>query len=220
MEAVTKICSKCQEEKSLESFNKQTTGKYGVESCCKKCKSVYKKEYYKNNPEKAKIFLINNPDYFNKYYTNNKSHIDKQHKEYCNSNEKIRDYKKNYIREYIKTYSKIPKQNISNRISKGIIRSLKNGKNGYHWENLVGYTIQNLMLHLEKQFIDGMSWDNQGKWHIHHKLCVSWWQFDTPQDREFKQCWALCNLQPLWAEENLSKGNKIDYKGNLCYKGI
>ena len=36
----------------------------------------------------------------------------------------------------------------------------------------------------------------------------SWWEFKSPEDDEFKQCWALCNLQPMWATDNIRKNNK------------
>jgi hypothetical protein len=29
-----------------------------------------------------------------------------------------------------------------------------------------------------------------------------------PTDKEFQECWSLKNLQPLWGEDNLSKGSK------------
>ena len=64
--------------------------------------------------------------------------------------------------------------------------------------------------HIESQFKDGMTWDNYGKngWHIDHIIPKSLFQFKSSEDDEFKQCWALCNLQPMWAFDNLSKGNK------------
>src|SRR3546814_3330220 len=56
-----------------------------------------------------------------------------------------------------------------------LFRSLGDGKNGRSWEILVGYTVADLMAHLERQFLPGMSWDNRGEWHIDHirPLCRS-----------------------------------------------
>jgi hypothetical protein len=56
-----------------------------------------------------------------------------------------------------------------------------------------------------------MNWElyMQGKIHIDHKRPIASFNFNSYKDKEFKECWALNNLQPLWAEENLSKGNKI-----------
>lgn len=76
------------------------------------------------------------------------------------------------------------------------------------WESLVGYSIKDLMKHLQKQFIDGISWENYGEWHIDHIIPVSKFNFTSIDDFDFKRCWALSNLQPLWASENIRKHAK------------
>jgi len=77
-------------------------------------------------------------------------------------------------------------------------------------EFILGYTIKELMFHMEQLFIDGMTWRNYGKWHIDHKKPKSWFKFNTAQDTQFLECWGLENLQPKWAKDNMSKGNKYD----------
>lgn len=74
---------------------------------------------------------------------------------------------------------------------------------------LLGYTLEELMNHLESLFTEGMTWDNYGEWHVDHKLPMSSFNFETTEDREFKLCWCLDNLQPLWGPDNLSKGSSI-----------
>ena len=54
-------------------------------------------------------------------------------------------------------------------------------------------------------FKEGMCWENHGSWHIDHKKPISKFKEGTSP----KIVNSLCNLQPLWAEENLSKGNKF-----------
>ena len=76
--------------------------------------------------------------------------------------------------------------------------------------DLLGYTPKQLMAHLESQFTDGMSWDNMGEWHLDHIRPVASFNFDSTYHPELKKCWALNNLQPLWAKDNMSKGNKWD----------
>ncbi len=66
-----------------------------------------------------------------------------------------------------------------------------------------------LISHLEQLFKDGMSWGNIDKWHVDHIIPRVMWEYQTTEDSEFKQCWALANLQPLWAEDNVRKGKKI-----------
>ena len=72
---------------------------------------------------------------------------------------------------------------------------------------LLGCNINELRFYLEGKFIDGMSWDNYGEWHIDHiRPCAS---FDLTDPEQQKKCFHYTNLQPLWAEDNLSKGDKI-----------
>lgn len=71
---------------------------------------------------------------------------------------------------------------------------------------LLGYTIEELMNHLESLFTDGMTWDNYGEWHVDHKKPMASFNFISTDDEGFKECWCLKNLQPLWKLDNLSKG--------------
>ena len=88
---------------------------------------------------------------------------------------------------------------------------MKGGKNGRRWELLVGYNVEDLKTHLERLFLDGMCWDNYGEWHIDHIVPRYRFEIKSAECKEFKNCWALSNLQPLWAEDNLKKGNRMDY---------
>ncbi|MDP2218538.1 MAG: NUMOD3 domain-containing DNA-binding protein [Methanolobus sp.] len=120
---------------------------------------------------------------------------------------KTKGYQADFSRERRKDN---PKIRLSDGVSNGIRSSLKGAKAGRHWEELVGYTLKQLMEHLEKLFKPGMTWENQGKyWHIDHVIPVSIFNFEKPEDFDFKLCWRLKNLQPLTKEENLSKGAKI-----------
>lgn len=74
---------------------------------------------------------------------------------------------------------------------------------------LLGYSIEELMTHLESLFTEGMTWDNYGEWHVDHKIPMNSFQFNSTEDVGFKECWRLSNLQPLWALDNLSKGTKV-----------
>lgn len=87
--------------------------------------------------------------------------------------------------------------------------SLKGAKGGRSWEKLVGYSVNDLIDHLESRFHEGMTWDNYGAWHIDHIRPIDSFNYLSPEDEEFRECWALQNLQPLWALENMRKGSKI-----------
>ena len=100
------------------------------------------------------------------------------------------------------------RQRLNESMSSMIYIALKENKNGHKWEDLVGYSVEDLMAHLESQFKDGMSWDNKGEWHIDHILPRSQFHFQSYDDTGFKECWGLQNLQPLWATDNLTKYTK------------
>jgi hypothetical protein len=70
---------------------------------------------------------------------------------------------------------------------------------------IIGCLPNQLKEHLEKQFNGNMSWDNYGKWHIDHIIPLS---SAKNEDEVYKLC-NYTNLQPLWAEDNLKKSNKI-----------
>ena len=57
----------------------------------------------------------------------------------------------------------------------------------------------------------GMNWNNYGKngWEIDHIKPISSFNFKSYEDKSFRKCWELVNLQPLWASENRFKSNKI-----------
>jgi hypothetical protein len=82
------------------------------------------------------------------------------------------------------------------------------GKGG-SWEKAVGYTVADLKRHLEALFVDGMTWENMGGWHIDHKRPCASFSYTSPADPEFRECWSLENLQPLWKVDNLRKGSKF-----------
>lgn len=78
-------------------------------------------------------------------------------------------------------------------------------------ESILGYTIEDLKKHISSRFSDDMNWSNYGTWHIDHITPASWFKYSSTDDADFKRCWSLDNLQPKWAFDNLSKGNR--YKG-------
>lgn len=104
--------------------------------------------------------------------------------------------------------AKNPKFAIAARMSASIYQSLNEKKAGRSWESLVGYSLEQLVQHLERQFLSGMSWENHGDWHIDHIRPIALFRFESETDVEFRDCWALSNLRPLWALANKSKNAK------------
>jgi hypothetical protein len=91
-----------------------------------------------------------------------------------------------------------------------LLRQHLKNKNKNHTFDIVGYSVKDLMIHLESKFKDGMTWDNYGSyWHVDHIVPAS--MFNHEDKEQFKTCWALENLQPLEAKLNLIKGDRLIY---------
>lgn len=99
-----------------------------------------------------------------------------------------------------------PRGHLNVRFGNAVRDAIRGKKSGRRWETIVGYTLCDLMTHLERQFVKGMGWHNMGRWHIDHVRPLASFSFDTADCPGFKAAWALTNLRPLWAAENLKKG--------------
>lgn len=127
--------------------------------------------------------------------------------------------KAHYKRKYYKVKNNL-KLNLNHRISNLVLFSLKNGsKNGRTWQSLVPYNLIQLKNHLKNTMPIGYTWQDflNGDLHIDHIIPIDTFDFDKPEDLEFKKCWALDNLRLLPKFENISKHNKIikSYQTNL-----
>jgi len=103
------------------------------------------------------------------------------------------------------------RRKLNRNVTWAICRSLNSHsdlRSKQYWESLVGFTLNQLIAHLESLFRPGMTWENRKEWHIDHIKPLALFDFETPKDTQFKEAWALKNLQPLWAKDNLSKGAK------------
>lgn len=90
---------------------------------------------------------------------------------------------------------------------RGCLTRLMAFKDGNKTAKLLGYSRFDLMKRIEFQFKDGMNWGNYGEWHIDHKKPLA--RFISQGITDPKIVNALSNLQPLWAKDNISKGDKF-----------
>lgn len=217
------VCKKCNIKKV------KTYRENNIEKCKK-----YDKKHRKENKKERKIlngkWRENNKEKICKrrkeYHQENRKAINARNKKWRTENpknpQKAKEARKRYrmanlekMRQKQRKYNRKRRLKLtyvlSDRISGNMRHYLKNSKNGKHWEYIVNYTLDDLKQHLEDQFTNNMTWKEflTGKIHIDHIIPVSLWVFNSYNDREFKQCWALCNLQPLWSVDNIRKGNKI-----------
>lgn len=182
----------------------------------------YQKEYRQKNKERRVEYNKINAEKLKKqkaqHHLNNKDKYNSLSKDWYFKNI---DRKKQYIKDNKEKFSKIFNDrrreryssdinykiatNLRNRIKSALRRKSNKSKSS----TLLGCSIQELKLHLESKFKQGMSWDNYNYrgWHIDHiKPCAS---FDLTKLEEQKKCFHYTNMQPLWAFENLSKGAKL-----------
>jgi len=209
-----KECPKCHNIKELSEYSPDKSKKDGRTSYCKSCRRELCNKYWLNNKEKATKATRKWQDEHRKRCAENKklwksANPELVKEQYQRWFEKDPDKVKLMFRGYASRRRTTIKGNLNNRIGPAMGRSLREGKDGRSWEDLVGYTVEQLRRHIEKHFLPGMSWDNKSKWHIDHKTPTSAFNFDTPDDVDFKKCWALNNLQPLWKLDNISKKDRL-----------
>jgi hypothetical protein len=160
MDALFKRCNSCKKELTLDMFHNSKNQKYGKHNQCKLCrkKDPSRKEY-------AKKWASENKEL--------KSMINKRYR--IKNAEKIKEYTKteNYKLLKFKSYKRNYEKNIKNpntlmamRIRTMISKYAKSKTDKTF--QMLGYSNFELVAHLEKKFVDGMSWDNYGKkgWHI------------------------------------------------------
>jgi hypothetical protein len=181
-----KICTRCGIEKPESEFHKQKQSKDGLKSHCKICRRAW----CEANKEKVKACYA-------EWYQANKAYYPEWRK---NNKDKIRAYH----RKRLKTDPLYKlKRNLRIRLCDALKGKLKSAAT----MKLVGCTLVFLKAHIESQFKPGMTWDNHGHWHVDHIRPCSSFNLSDPEQQRL--CFHYSNLQPLWAEENLSKSDSI-----------
>lgn len=189
-----KKCNGCRRLKAFREFGKRRSGKFGLRARCKQCEVEEAREYRERNPEKVRQGL-------------------RRYRE-TTPIEKLRSIRnrsnaKRMKNPTVKLESLLRKQLLGILKSRGIRKGPKESA-----LKLVGCTVQELKLHLERNFLTGMNWDNHGvqksggppKWHIDHIKDVR--HFDLSIEAQRRECVHYTNLQPLWAVDNIRKSNK------------
>jgi hypothetical protein len=220
----TKVCTKCLVEKALTEFYRENGTKNGFKPKCKICAEKIKTEYKKENKDKiresAKRYRATEraKELQRKRRNENKEYFRMKSKEYYDakkgSPELIAQRKRRrpQIREYARIRLKTNIQALlAARLRARFHSVLKQGKNRIPKREsaivLVGCTLTELKEHLQRQFKEGMSWDNYGEWEIDHIRPIA--SFNLTDVEQHKICFNYANLQPLWSKENRQKGIKI-----------
>lgn len=184
-----RICCDCGLAKPFERFYANKNNKFGISCRCIECSKALYATIYEQHGESI---LARNRDRRRRNIDAAKS---KDAERYAKRYKSTEFRLENCIRQYMRL---------------GLKKGSKSGRRTFE---LLGYTVGELRDHLEKQFIDGMSWENYGRggWHIDHRLPLAMFDCATPDSPDFKIAWALTNLQPLWEGQNFSKRDKRIY---------
>lgn len=207
-----KRCSKCKEVKPMteQYFGKLSKSSDGFKYSCKECRR--KTEY----EPKKKHYLKKQK----RYYEENKDKIYETTKAYRERNiEWYRSYNRQYYKENAEKIKENSKKSLYRRIEndigfkilqrlrKRMYDAVKGTVKSARTIELIGCSTDKLRKHLEKQFTDGMTWDNYGEWHVDHIIpCAN---FDFTKESDQRECFHYTNLQPLWAVDNIRKSNKM-----------
>jgi hypothetical protein len=225
-----KKCKKCGLEKILDDFSVCLikNGKIYRRAVCKLCMnpivSKNNQQYYENNSEKIKN---NNSVYYNNSKDKLREKSIKRAKLWNSQNkEKVKISRKKHNNKPVRKI-----RNNIGRMVRGILESNGVKKNWSSFLDYVDYSVDELKNHLEKQFESWMTWDNYGKydiktwndtdqstwaWQIDHIIPQSILPYVSMRDKNFKKCWALNNLRPLNAKQNLLEGvRRIRHGGQI-----
>jgi len=209
----SKVCSKCEINKLICDFTKNSQSKDGYYPSCKECR---KKSRLKNPSieklsnklwrEKNKGHLQNynnewrkkNFDYYSKWVNKNPDY----QINYYNEN---REEKLEYLKYRLKNDPVVKlTSNIRHRTTQYL--KSKNYKINSNIFEIIGCSPEYLKEHIKKQFTEGMCWELLGQSiHIDHIIPLS----SAKTEKEIYKLCHYTNLQPLWAKDNLSKGCKI-----------
>ena len=181
----TKDCCYCKETKSVLEYGHDKQTPDGLCRGCKACRRERERKRYEQNPEKIKEGV-------KRYQLENK--------------EKVRSSRRKYQNNRLK---EDPKFMLIRRLRNRLYYALqkKSWKNDTHFAEYIGCTLDELKAHIESQFLPGMSWENQDKWEIDHKVAIS----SATSEEELYRLSHFKNLQPLWTADNRAKGNRPDF---------
>ena len=103
-----------------------------------------------------------------------------------------------------------PQYRLSRRAAGVLSRCLRGAEVRHRtWHRYFDFSQEAFKAHVAAQFRPGMTWANYGAWEIDHIRPISSFRYASTADKDYRQCWSLENLQPLWRIENLMKGARV-----------
>jgi hypothetical protein len=223
-----KECSKCEISKPLEQFPNDPKCSGGKRGTCKDCRLVkwvpkenelltcftcqHEKLYTlfalhgKQKPHQCKT--CRNIHELNKRNADRDTFNRNKREEWARNNEKRNSARRKNLQKRRDEDSQYRmKMALHVRLYDAVKR--QKGVKSSKTLELLGCTVDQLQTFIGAEFEEGMTWENHGEWHIDHiRPCAS---FNLEDPEEQKKCFHWTNLQPLWAKDNMSKGDRLDW---------
>ena len=235
-----KTCTKCKQSFPESEYTKSSSRKDGLSAWCRPCSKnacrkyretlgsdkkaaaqEYQKEYRKNNIEKLKAYrkahYAENRDRYlfeaSGWAVKNPERRREVCRAYRESNQSaLVNTRKKYRISRIDCPDYITRRACQSMLHR-VLRLTGQDKED-RTEAMLGYTRSELVYSIERQFQEGMRWDNHGEWHIDHIIPVS--ELLRLGIKNPKRINALSNLRPLWAEANMKKHSRFE----LCHSDV
>ena len=217
-----KQCNTCGVTKDHSEFSTKP-GRNGIRRLsheCKMCRSAKSKAKYANETQeerenrisKAKAWTASNRDVVNRL--KRKYRIEKKVIKLSSMphDHHVRAYQSYQLRQslikhdqHVKERNSFVRYAVYQRLKRGVQRGMKDKAANSNWSDYLGYSVGDLIDHIESQFTDGMGWHNMSEWHIDHVVPICAFDIQSADSEDFKRCYSLDNLMPVWAEDNMNK---------------
>lgn len=230
----SRVCTGCKIEKpaTQEFFHAYKRAPDGRRAVCRVCRAkdhsdnrearlIQKREHYQANRDRLNSVSRD-------YYANNteaqRESARKRHERNAERNntvskayqEKHRDRLLALKREsgkerFHELYGNDRAFTLRHRVRALMRATMTTNKGGRRMQEILGYSYDQLRTHLENRFTTGMNWERfmAGEIHIDHRIPVAYFKPEAQDSLEFRMCWSLTNLRPLWAAENISKADRL-----------
>ena len=218
------VCNLCEQEKPASEF-------YTRQSRCKECAKAKARERYHDpkNTEAIKAYAREYARELREAARNNEPpprrrqpkqpKQPKQPRQRVYRDKRYRDDPEYRERQKLRTQWRyrtnrtyFVKQRVRTRLMSALQQSAN--RETKHFVELVGCTPDHLAAWIESKFQPGMTWDNHNQWHIDHIIPLT--SFDLLDRTQLRQAFHYTNMQPLWAEVNTQKGNRVVSEDELA----
>lgn len=211
-----KRCPKCGQVKVREFFGPDKKRSGGLRTWCKDCHNKCNRKWRAENPEVQKAAIDDwrkrNPDRVEAARIRfHKANPGRMHELVAKWRTRNPDRSREINNKATRKARDSASGKLRYRVSNAVRSSLIKGKGGKRTFEILGYTLNDLAEHIERQFTSGMCWEEfrSGRIHIDHIRPLSSFKIESVDSPSFRQAWALANLRPMWAQENLRKSAKV-----------